>query len=288
MPYVERAGDRRVYFETRGRPDAPPLLMIMGMGFSSRAWATLPDQLAERFRVVTFDNRGTGRSSGSGAVFRVRDMAADAAAVLDAAGAGRSLVFGISMGGMVALELALEHTERVRALALGATFAGWLGSRKPSPAVMGDILLGGVLSRMGMHRLLGHALVSREQVEGGFERFSSWIANGERALPHVLVQQMTAVTLHAATSRLPGIRIPTLVLTGDADRLVPAENSRRLAALIPGARLAILPGAGHCFPLEQPEATLAELLRFFGGEVPRELAAAGGAAEPPRAGGERR
>ena len=288
MPFAERSDRLRLYYETVGPRDAPPILLVMGMGFSSRAWAELPEHLSERFRVITLDNRGTGRSSGTGAVFRVRDMAEDAVAVLDAAGARKAFVFGISMGGMVALEVALESPERVRALVLGATFAGWLGSRKPSLAVISDIVVGGVLSRMGMHRLLGHALVSREQVEGGFERFSSWIANGERALPHVLVQQMTAVTLHAATSRLPGIRVPTLVLTGDADRLVPAENSRRLAALIPGARLAILPGAGHCFPLEQPEATLAELLRFFGGEVPRELVAAGGAVEPPRAGGERR
>jgi pimeloyl-ACP methyl ester carboxylesterase len=268
MPFAERGSRLRIYYETFGRRDAPPLLLIMGMGFSSRAWSGLPEQLSERFRVITYDNRGAGKTEGAGAVFRVRDMADDALAVLDAAGAGRAGVFGISMGGMVALELTLRHPERVRALALGATFAGWLGSRKPAPSVVGDLVVGGLLSRLGSHRLLGHALVSRERLEDGYPFFSSWIAQGERVLPHVLLQQMTAVTLHATESRLPGIEVPTLVMTGDADRLVPEENSRRIAALIPGARYVVLPGAGHCFPLEQPEATLAELLRFFGEDFP--------------------
>ncbi len=268
MPYVGTGRNRRVYFETTGPADAPPLLLIMGMGFSSRAWATLPSLLADRFRVITFDNRGTGRSSGTGAVFRVKDMAEDAVAVLDAAGARRACVFGVSMGGMVALELALESPERVRALVLGATFAGWLGSRKPSPAVISDIVVGGVLSRMGMHRLLGQALVSGDVVENEYGKLSAWIEAGERVSPRLLVQQMTAVTLHATTSRLGKVACPTLVLTGDSDRLVPEKNSRRLAELIPGARLVVLGGAGHCFPLEQPEETLAELVRFLGEEVP--------------------
>lgn len=268
MPFAERGSRLRIYYETAGSRAAPPLLLIMGMGFSSRAWAELPGHLSERFRVITYDNRGAGKTEGAGAVFRVRDMADDALAVLDAAGVERAGVFGISMGGMVALELTLRHPERVRALALGATFAGWLASRKPSPAVVGDLVVGGLLSRLGSHRLLGHALVSKDQLEEGYPFFSSWIVNGERVLPHVLLQQMTAVTLHATESRLPGIGVPTLVMTGDADRLVPEENSRRIAALIPGARLVVLPGAGHCFPLEQPEATLGELLRFFAEEVP--------------------
>ncbi len=268
MPFVERGSRLRIYYETSGPRDAPPLLLIMGMGFSSRAWSELPEHLSDRFRVITYDNRGAGKTEGAGAIFRVRDMADDALAVLDAAGAEKACVFGISMGGMVALELALRAPDRVRALALGATFAGWLGSRKPSPGVVGDLVFGGLLSRLGAHRMLAHALVSKGQLEEAYGSFSTWIVNGERVLPHVLLQQMTAVTLHATERRLPGLRVPTLVLTGDEDRLVPEENSRRIAGLIPGARIVVLPGAGHCFPLEQPEATLRELLKFFAEEVP--------------------
>jgi 3-oxoadipate enol-lactonase len=263
MPTI-REGGRRVWYEVTGKDAAPPLLMIMGMGFSSRAWGPLPGRLAETYRVITFDNRGTGRSTGTGFGFRVKDMADDALAVLDAAGAPRAFVFGISMGGMAALELALRHPERVRALVLGATFASWLRSRKPSALVVGDLVVGAALSRAGAHGLLGHALVSREHLSEDFDVFANWIVNGERASPRVLLQQMTAITLHDAWKRLPGLRVPTLVLTGDRDRLVPAENSRRLAAAIPGARLVLLPGAGHCFPLERFDDTHRELTRFFG------------------------
>src|SRR5512143_2238109 len=135
MPYADR-GSHRLSFDVRGTDEKPALLLIMGMGFSSRAWGALPDLLSEDFRVIAFDNRGTGRSSARGRFFRVRDMADDAAAVLDAAGASSAYVFGISMGGMVALELALRHPGRVRALVLGATFAGWARSKKPSIAVV--------------------------------------------------------------------------------------------------------------------------------------------------------
>lgn len=267
MTFVQR-GRHTIHYEVTGRDDAPPLLLVMGMGFSSRAWASLPQRLSEHFRVIAFDNRGTGRSSGTGVLFRVRDMAEDAAAVLDAANAREALVFGISMGGMVALELALRHPERVRKLVLGATFAGWLQSRKPSPSTVGGVLLGGVLSRVGAHRILGEVLVSTGFAGRDYDKLSTWIVNGERVRPHVLVQQMTAVTLHGTTSRLGSLSVPTLVLTGDSDRLVPEENSRRLAGLIPGARLEVLPGAGHCFPLEKPDATLAQLVRFFGEGAP--------------------
>jgi pimeloyl-ACP methyl ester carboxylesterase len=263
MPTLQR-GTRRLWFETTGESTAPPLLLIMGMGFSSRAWGALPLRLAEQYRVITFDNRGTGRSTGTGFGFRVKDMADDAVAVLDAAGVERAFVFGISMGGMAALELALRHAERVRGLVLGATFASWLRSRKPSVPVMSSLVVGSALSRAGAHGLLGRALVSAEHLRADFDAFASWIASGERASPRVLLQQMTAVTLHDAMKRLPELSVPTLVLTGDNDRLVPAENSRRLAEAIPGARLVLLPGAGHCFPLERFEDTRRELTRFFG------------------------
>jgi pimeloyl-ACP methyl ester carboxylesterase len=127
-----------------------------------------------------------------------------------------------------------------------------------------DLVVGGVLSRLGAHGLLGRALVSMEHLRADFDGFTTWVASGERASPRVLLQQMTAITLHDAMKRLPDLRMPTLVLTGDCDRLIPAENSRKLAEAIPGARLVLLPGAGHCFPLERFEDTSRELTRFFG------------------------
>ena len=148
MPFAHR-GSRRIYYEVHGREDAPALLLVMGMGFSSRAWGSLPAALGDRFRVAVFDNTGTGRSYKPRPVLKVRHMADDAATVLDAAGIDRAFVFGISMGGMIALELTLRHPKRVRALALGATYGGWWASEKPSAGTLVDLLVGGFLARAG-------------------------------------------------------------------------------------------------------------------------------------------
>ncbi|MBK9087523.1 MAG: alpha/beta fold hydrolase [Holophagales bacterium] len=262
MPFADR-GTHRLSYETLGREDAPPLLLVMGMSFSARAWGPLPERLAREFRVVVFDNRGAGESTAPLRPFGMGDLADDAAAVLEAAGVGPAFVFGISMGGMVALELALRHPGRVRALALGATFAGWRASRKASLAVMGELIVGGALSRMGSHRLIAGALVSKELADGDLARFGRWVEGTGRVGPRVLAQQLAAVTAWDATARLGEIRVPTLALTGDADQLVPVANSRRLVEAISGARLVLLRGAGHCFPLERFEETAREVTAFF-------------------------
>jgi pimeloyl-ACP methyl ester carboxylesterase len=128
---------------------------------------------------------------------------------------------------------------------------------------VGDLLAGGVLSRLGWHRLLGQALVSAEMAETDLPRFGAWVENAGRVGARTLAQQTAAVLLHDSGGRLGEIRVPTLVLAGDADRLVPLENSMRLAEAIPGARLAVLRGAGHCFPLERFEETVREVAGFF-------------------------
>lgn len=264
MPFADR-GTHRLSYETLGRDDAPPLLLVMGMSFSARAWGPMPQRLARDFRVVFFDNRGAGESTALLRPFGIGDLADDAAAVLEAAGAGPACVFGISMGGMVAIELALRHPERVRALALGATFAGWRTSRKATAPVMGSLVAGGFLSRLGAHGIIARALVSPALSRDDLERFGAWVESAGRVSPRVLSQQVAAVTAWDATERLGEIRVPTLVLTGDADVLVPVENSRRIAEAIPGSRLVLLPGAGHLFPLERFEETERELAGFFRG-----------------------
>ena len=269
MPFVERQG-YRVHYQLTGPAGAPPLLLIMGLGMASDAWDTLPAKLAGRFRVITLDNRGVGQSSASPRGFRIRDLADDAASVLDAAQAGSAGVFGISMGGMIAQELVLRYPERVRSLVLGATFGSHLRSRKPSPGVARDLLLAGLLSRR--RQALSRILVSDEFLAASQERFERWLSGLSRARPTAVRRQLVAIAFHEAEAGLHHIRTPTLVLSGDRDRLVPVENSRRLSRIIPRARLVELPGAGHAFPFERPVETIRAVTEHC---LPAEKLAAG-------------
>jgi pimeloyl-ACP methyl ester carboxylesterase len=262
VPLLDR-GTHAVHYEVHGRPGAPPLLLVMGMGFSSRAWHTLPAQLRGDFRVIQFDNRGAGRSTLPRGLYRMRDMADDAAAVLDAVGVDSAFVFGISMGGMIAQELALSHPERVRALVLGATFAGYLRSRKPSLRTGYDLLRSVLRGRGATAARAARLLVSAEHFAADPEGFTTWLRGTEHVPARVAFRQMAAVVLHDSARRLRALRVPTLVITGDRDRLVPPANARKLARLIQGARLLILPGAGHVFPVERPRETVAAVKEFF-------------------------
>lgn len=262
MPFADRS-THRLSYETLGREGAPPVLLVMGMSFSARAWGPMPERLAGERRVLVFDNRGVGASTAPRGRFRMADLADDAAAVLHASGVGAAHVFGVSMGGMVALELALRHPARVRSLVLGATLAAWKGSRKATPLLLAELLLGGILSRHGCHALVGRALASRETLRRDPKAFRAWIATVGRPGARVLARQVAAVAHHDARPRLGEIRVPALVLTGDEDRLVPPENARALAEGIPGARLVVFPRAGHVFPFEAYEETVREVEGFL-------------------------
>ena len=264
---LTQRGDHSIYYETLGDPASPPLLLIMGLSLSMRAWDKLPELLAPHFHVLVFDNRGTGRSGRSGFAFHMRDLADDAAAVLDAAGVRAAHVFGISMGGMIAQELALRHPARVTSLVLGATFAGWLRSRKPPLSSLVDLLLlnSGFVTPGRMARLIVSPEWHEQHPTGALE----WIQRAERTAVRWSLAQMAAIARHSANRRLASIQAPTLVITGSADRLVPAENSRLIAQTIPGAKLLVLPGAGHAFPLEREPETVRALLEHFGAGASR-------------------
>ena len=269
MPAAGRDG-YSIHYEVSGPPDAPPLLLVMGLGLSSRGWDRLPERLEKRFRLILLDNRGTGRSDALTGSYRISDFADDAAAVLSAAGVsaggGGANVFGVSMGGMIAQELTLRHPGLVRSLALGATFASWLRSTRPGPGV-GLRLLGVNLLRKRALHLLASILVSPEFERDHPDEFRRWIRHAGVGKGATVMRQVGAITRHSTLRRLDRITCPTLIVTGTADRLVPPENSHVLQARIPGARLVELTGVGHVFPLEREVEVVSLLEGHFLGLV---------------------
>jgi pimeloyl-ACP methyl ester carboxylesterase len=193
----------------------------------------------------------------------MRDLADDAAAVLDAANVAKADAFGISMGGMIAQELALRHPHRVRRLALGATFASWIRARKPSLRTSFDLFLMNLGRRFATRDRLARVLVSREFHAANPDATLAWIRRAEHASFRCSAAQLAAVLRHGTVRRLAKIRAPTLVITGSADRLVPPRNSEILAAAIPDAKLVVLHGAGHVFPLEREQETVRALTDHF-------------------------
>lgn len=259
MPTVRRAG-HTIHYDTRG--EGPPLLLVMGLGLSGRYWSRWIDLLSPSFRVITLDNRGTGRSSAPRAPFRVADMADDAAAVLADAGAPRAQVFGVSMGGMIAQELALRHPARVGSLVLAATTPGGLRAYVDMLSVAQVLARSFFLSPAESGRLLVPYLTPSRDLSF----FQEWVAIG-RSEPRPPARgpllQLLACGMFSSAARLRRVEAPALVLAGDQDKIIPCAHSERLAALLPRAEFHVLKDTGHVFLIEREGEVLAHLRRFF-------------------------
>ena len=228
-----------------------PLLMIQGLGYGRRGWGPSPALLARRFRVVTFDNRGFGGSETTEGPYTTAQLATDALAVLDAAGIEQAHVVGISLGGMIAQELALAAPERVRKLVLCSTTPGGPDS-VPMPqqtvALMGRQPK--LDPREAMQLFVENALSSEPPAGLVDEIVAYRMANPPNAAGWYA--QASAGAAHDALARLGAIRAPTLVVHGTADNVVDAGNAPLIAEAIPGARLELFEGVGHLLPWERP------------------------------------
>ena len=263
MPLIEANGVD-LYYEETG--DGPPLLLVPGLGGNTLGWDPLPAALAERFRVIAFDNRGAGRSAAPPGPYTMRQLAGDAAALLDRLGGGRAHVVGLSMGGMIGQELALARPELVDRLVLYATYA------RPRPAVHGPWLTAWAeararemdpvqLSLWLMPWFMTPAFIrDYDQVEAAL---ALWTSDPYPAPAHGIAAQAAACMAHDALDRLPAIAAPTLALVGPDDIVTPVSCSRELVERIPGARLQVLERGGHVPHWEYPEAVAAALLAFL-------------------------
>ena len=246
------------------RGEGEPLLLIMGMSGTHLSWGDrFLDALAEDFDVIAYDHRGVGRSSRVEGPFTLVELADDAAALLDELGIESAHVTGVSMGGMVAQELALRHPERIRSLVIGCSYSGGEGSALTAPET-GERLVAAWTSgdrelaiRTGWEINVSADFAARP---GEYERWRDDNVLALRVPLDIIGLQAQAIGGHDTSERLGQIEAPTLVVHGTEDQMLPAANSRIIAERIPGARLEELERIGHLFWWEQPERS-AELIR---------------------------
>ena len=246
----------RIHYNEMGEGD--PLLLIMGFGMPGDAWlGSLP--FLQGFRAIFFDNRGTGQSDKPQGPYTIGQMAEDAAGLLNHLNIERAHVYGVSMGGMIAQELTLRHPSKVRSLVLGCTMCGGEHATMAEPQVI-EVLIETI---RGMGTMDPGMWVDR-QLPLLFT--PEWIAAnpGIRELLMMGVQMMPPTPPDTAEramqglfgwstyDRLASITAPTLIVHGDRDVLIPVANAHVLAKRIPGAKLHIVPGAGHGYPAQDP------------------------------------
>jgi 3-oxoadipate enol-lactonase len=257
-----KSADAKLYYQSTG--SGQPVLLISGLGMAATGWWRTIPVLAQGLRVLAFDNRGVGRSELTRGPYSLAQMADDAVAVLDAAGEESAHVYGISMGGMIAQEIALRHPKRVRRLVLGASTPG--GYRHELPD---QVILAFLERRVGMPAEEAvWASVPYNYGRATRRRYAERI--GEDVVqrlrfpvhPEGYKAQLAAAWRHDAAARLDEISAGTLVLHGSEDRMVPPANGLRLAQAIPRARLKLLKGAGHLYTTDDPRADR-EVLRFL-------------------------
>jgi pimeloyl-ACP methyl ester carboxylesterase len=257
MPHAAVDGTE-LFYERRG--DGEPLLLIQGMSGTHLAWGEpFLTALGDDLDVVAYNHRGVGTSGPQREATTIVGLADDAAGVLDALGWETAHVVGVSMGGMVAQEVALRHPERVRTLVLGCTYPGGADARLADPALVQE-LAGAMLSgdreqalRAGYAANLSAAFAGEA---GNWAPFYAMATELPVPVP-VIMAQRQAVMGHDASARLGAIDRPTLVIHGTEDRMLPAVNGELIARLVPDARLELLEGVGHMFWWEQPERSAA-------------------------------
>lgn len=266
MPKVHANGID-IYYEVHGQGE--PLVLIAGLGYDHWMWHRMVPGLAKHLRVIVFDNRGVGQTDRPPGPYTARMLADDTAGLLQALGISRAAVMGHSMGGFVAQALVLSRPEMVSKLILSSTNFG--GPRhipitREAMAVLMDTS-GDPLERLRRGIVISTAPGFAER-EPALVR--EWLAYRARnPLDPAAYQAQMAIGLALLSEeasfehKLKGVRVPTLILFGEHDKVVPPGNAELLAKAIPNARVKILPDAGHFFPLEAPEAAVEAVLEFL-------------------------
>jgi pimeloyl-ACP methyl ester carboxylesterase len=246
----------------------PPLVLIMGYRLSSLAWPhDFIKALAEKFTVVFFDNRGTGASDKPTSGYEISNMARDVSALLDHLEIRRANVLGYSMGGAIAQEFVRQFPDRVLGLVLCATMCGGPRATYAPPSVVKVMRELDGLTPEQIARQIWSVTYAPGYLENHRELAENQMRR-EIAAPtplHAADLQYQAFAEFDGSKALANIQAPTLVMTGDLDRLVSPRNSKFIAGLIPGARLIVIPGCGHRMMWEATDECVGFVTEFLTG-----------------------
>jgi pimeloyl-ACP methyl ester carboxylesterase len=263
-----RHGPIELEYAAFGDPQAHALVLIRGLGTQMVEWSPVLIEgfVDAGFRTVIFDNRDAGLSGKASADYSLGDMAADVIGLLDGLGIERAAVFGISLGGMVAQHIAFRYPERVSALFPVMTSSGDPGLPRPAPEIQAR------LTRTAEGREAVIALNAENRVVFGSpaypeteaQRFAAAAAAYDRChFPPGVARQMRAVIADGSRAeRLQQVRVPTLVIHGIDDPLIPLAAGEHVAQCIPGARIERIPGMGHNLP-DALAPRIVDLVRSF-------------------------
>lgn len=260
MPKV-RVKDIEMYYEVHGK--GTPLVHIGGLAGDARAWTRQIEYLAKYFQVLCFDNRGTGRTSCPDMAYSTRMFAEDTVGLMDALGIGRAHLYGISMGGCIVQEMAINHPGRVLSLVINGSFAKFdrCGAR-----ITENI--------MNVYRSQGAAEAARHMTIACYtpryfnshkdEMDAKEKALGDAERPaHAFIHSALAILEHDTRARIGEIKAPTLVNCGDTDPWCSPGCSEEIARLIPGARLKLYPNSSHFFLNEHFDRAMADIVGFL-------------------------
>jgi len=262
MPSL-RVASINMYYEIYG--EGEPLLLIMGLGADLTAWSFQTPEFSKKYRVIVFDNRGAGRTDAPDAPYSIRMMADDTVGLMNALGIQQAHVLGVSMGGRIAQELAIEYPQRVKSLILAATSTKMPPREKHVFDTAARMLKEGVSAETHLRNLMPWTLT-----EKFFENQAqvTWSINAMLANPHkqptyAFIRQFNACAEHDTANRIGRIKAPALILVGREDLFAPVRLSEELAAQIPNAKLVVVDGGGHGFNVEARDKFNQAVLDFL-------------------------
>lgn len=265
MPKVQTNGIE-LYYEIHG--EGKPLVLISGLGYSSWQWHKMVPLLAEKFQVITFDNRGVGQSDKPAGPYTAGMLAQDTVGLLDALKIEKAVIVGHSMGGFIAQAVALDFPQRLEKLILCSTNFGGPNHAPITPEAMKVLtdVTSDALTRFKNGLAVSTAPGWSEKNPAMIEEWIQWRVANPIEPVHYQAQMAIGLGLlpeaAAFENKLPRLNVPTLILFGAHDKVVPSANADLLAQKIAGSTVVIFPDAGHFFPIEIAEAASRTILDF--------------------------